>query len=216
MQMSVLFVIMFGLSFRGRHAWLRRLVVRTPPFQGGDRRFEPGRSYHKQAGRRREASDLFCAGDTGPKQGTSGFLVPVAVGRSPLGSLANRGPMGPQVRVAGLQGARRDPVRREPASSGRGTASRRPRPCKLGLRAWKSQVASLQARNPRTLKRRAAGLQGARAANLPAETLQVRVVSPLSREPGGKADCCGSRMARPTVMARFLRSEAPDFTTCTE
>lgn len=125
--MSVLFVIMFGLSFRGRHAWLRRLVVRTPPFQGGDRRFEPGRSYHKQAGRRREASDLFCAGSMGPKPGTSGFLVPVAVGRSPLGSLANRGPMGPQVRVAGLQGARRDPLRREPASSGRGTASRRPR-----------------------------------------------------------------------------------------
>lgn len=156
--MSVLFVIMFGLSFRGRHAWLRRLVVRTPPFQGGDRRFEPGRSYHKQAGRRREASDLFCAGDTGPKQGTSGFLVPVAVGRSPLGSLGEPAvPWARQVRVAARKGARRDPACREPASSGRGTASRRPRPCKLGLRAWKSQVASLQARNPRTLKRRAAG-----------------------------------------------------------
>ena len=28
-----------------RVKWLRRLAVRTPPFQGGGRRFEPGRSY---------------------------------------------------------------------------------------------------------------------------------------------------------------------------
>lgn len=38
---------MFRLSFEDA-LWLRRLAVRTPPFQGGGRRFEPGRSYQNQ------------------------------------------------------------------------------------------------------------------------------------------------------------------------
>ena len=39
--------------------WPRRLVVRTPPFQGGDRRFESDRGYQKFTANRLGGS-LFC------------------------------------------------------------------------------------------------------------------------------------------------------------
>ena len=125
------------------------LVVRTPPFQGGDRRFEPGRSYHKQAGRRREASDLFCAGDTGPEARDIGLpgarcgwaesswesCEPRSHGPASSGSQARKAraetlpAVSPQVRAAELQVAGRDP-----ASSGCGPGSRRSQAYKLGTR----------------------------------------------------------------------------------
>ena len=203
---------MFGLSFRGRHAWLRRLVVRTPPFQGGDRRFEPGRKLpvNKQVGGAKPPT-FFVQGAWVRSQGHRASWCPLRLGGVLLGVLRTAVPWArkfgsqackaraetpsaasPQVRAAEPQVAGRDP-----ASSGCGPGSRRSQAYKLGTREPSSG-------GPQACKAR-------EAANLPAETLQVRVVSPLSREPGGKADCCGSRMARPTVMARFLRPRSARF-----